>query len=64
MRWPIVKITDQLIFSADSDGIWLRSETDDLDVRQLRPHTLKTRLSRLLPTLVPQLLELVSTCVS
>jgi hypothetical protein len=58
MRWPIVKITDQLIFSADSDGIWLRSETDDFDVRQLRSHTLKTRLGRLLPTLVPQLLEL------
>jgi superfamily II DNA or RNA helicase len=58
MSWSIGKITDRLVLSAESDGLWLRGETEHFDVSQLRSHTSKTRLGRLLPTLVPQLLEL------
>ncbi len=58
MSWLIAKFSDHLAFYAESDGVWLRSQTGMFDLRQLRSHTLKTRLGRLLPALMPQLVEL------
>jgi len=63
MSWLIAKISDDLAFYVESDGVWLRSQTGMLDVRQLRSHTLKTRLGRLLPALMPQLVELALATV-
>ena len=58
MNWPIAKINDDLAFHSEPDGVWLRSQIGVLDVRQLRSHTSISRLGRLLPTLLPQLVEL------
>ncbi|MBI4457332.1 MAG: restriction endonuclease [Acidobacteria bacterium] len=58
MSWLIAEVSDDLGLFVESDGVWLRSKTGVFDIRQLRSSTSKNRLGRLLPTLIPQLLEL------
>lgn len=57
--WVLSEPADRLRLVAEANGVWLYSTGRDLsDLRSLRSHTPKTRLGRLLPTLVPQLIEL------
>ena len=58
MSWLITDVSDDLGLHVESDGVWLRSQSGAFDLRQLRSRTPKGRLGRLLPTLVPQLVEL------
>jgi superfamily II DNA or RNA helicase len=58
MSWPIASINDDLRLYVELDGVWLKSLTHVLDIHQLRSDTSKSRLGRLLPTLIPQLAEL------
>ena len=59
MSWVLAEPADGLRLLAEVSSVWLRSERADLsDSRSLRSHTPKTRLGRLLPTLIPQLVEL------
>lgn len=57
--WVLAEPADRLHLVAETDGVWLRSMGGDLsDPRSLRSHLPKTRLGRLLSTLIPQLIEL------
>lgn len=59
MAWLLSEPVDGLSLFAEVDGIWLRGKDADLsDPRCLRSRAPKTRLGRLLPTLIPQLLDL------
>ena len=59
MNWLLVEPSEGLHLSAETDGVRLHGEgIDTSDPQELRIHIPKTRLGRLLPTLVPQLLEL------
>jgi hypothetical protein len=59
MNWLLVEPSEGLLLSAETDGVRLRGEgIDTSEPLELRSHIPKTRLGRLLPTLVPQLLEL------
>ena len=58
MSWLIASISDDLRLCVESNGVWLKSRTGILDIHQLRSDTSKSRLGRLLPTLIPQLAEL------
>ena len=59
MNWLLVEPSEGLHLSAETDGVRLRGEgIDTSHPQELRTHIPKTRLGRLLPTLVPQLLEL------
>jgi len=58
MRWPIVSISDDLRLYAERDGVWVRSLTRVLDIHQLPSDSSKSRLGRLIPTVIPQLVEL------
>src|SRR3989442_6480959 len=59
MTWFLAEPADSLRLLAEADGVWLRGKSADLnDPRYLRDRTPRTRLGRLLPTLIPQLIEL------
>src|SRR6266571_8556746 len=59
MTWLLAEPAERLALWAETNGVWLRSEGADLsDPRYLRDRTPRTRLGRLLPTLIPQLIEL------
>ena len=59
MTWLLAEPAKRLALWAETNGVWLRSEGADLsDPRYLRDRTPRTRLGRLLPTLIPQLIEL------
>lgn len=59
MAWRLAEPVDGLGLFAEADGVWLRDKDADLsDPRCLRSRASKTRLGRLLPTLIPQLLDL------
>lgn len=59
MIWQLSEPSDGVLLTAENDGIWLRSQTADLsDLSALHSLKPKTRLGRLLPVLIPQLLEL------
>lgn len=58
-NWVLSEPADHLRLVAEVGGVWLYSTGRDLsDLPSLRSHTPKTRLGRLLPMLVPQLIEL------
>src|SRR5579863_8696564 len=56
-EWILNEPSEGLKLLAEKDGVWLRSlnGTSIDDLRQFRP---RGRLGRLLPTLVPQLVEM------
>lgn len=58
MSWIIAEIDDGFRLHAETDGVWLRSQTSTFDIRQLRSCTSRSRLGRLLPTVIPQLIEM------
>ena len=59
MNWLLLEPSEGLHLSAETDGVWLRGEGIDTSHPQdLRTYIPRTRLGRLLPALVPQLLEL------
>ena len=59
MTWQLADFDGGLRLTAEANGVWLRGEGIDVsDPRSLQLRTAKTRLARLLPTLIPQLLEL------
>jgi hypothetical protein len=55
--WVLAEPNDGLRLFAETDGVWLRADPvfSVFDLRQFQP---RGRLGRLLPTLVPQLLEM------
>lgn len=58
--WIIAGPSDGLRLFAEDDGVWLRADfpitpSDLLDLHRFQP---RSRLGRLLPTLIPQLLEM------
>src|SRR5437870_4545230 len=55
--WILTEPSDGLRLLAETDGVWLRADSavDPSDLRQFQP---RGRLGRLLPTLIPQLLEM------
>ena len=57
--WLLAEPLEGVHFLAEADGVWLRS--DDLDaanLKNLRTRRARSRLGRLLPSLLPQLFEL------
>jgi SNF2 family DNA or RNA helicase len=57
--WNIYEPTKGILLLANQDAVWLRSELGSLtDLKFLKSLPHNTRLGRLLPTLIPQLLEL------
>lgn len=57
--WLLSEPADGLPLLAEAEGVYLRGRGVDLsDPPNLRSHTPKTRLGRLLPTVIPQLIEL------
>ena len=59
MVWQLAEPAEGLFLSAENDGVWLKSLSFGLSDSERRSHLkAKTRLGRLLPTLIPQLLEL------
>lgn len=59
MVWLLTEPAEGFRVFAEADGVWLRSAGPNVSVPQhLRSCAPTTRLGRLLPTLIPQLLEL------
>lgn len=59
MNWQLAEPCSGLRLIAEPGGVWLRGEGLDLsNSRNLRSLTPRTRLGRLLPTLIPQMIEL------
>lgn len=51
MTWQLAEPCDGVVLTAENDGVWLRGKNTSFDKPQ-------TRLGRLLPILIPQLVEL------
>lgn len=59
MEWELCELCEDIYLTVEKDSVWLRSPTYDLNSSEyLTSLKSKTRLGRLLPTLIPQLLEL------
>ncbi len=59
MKWKIAEPNEGLIVEVEDSGVWVRRLSGQItDPHQLRSHSAKTRLGRLLPTVVLQLLDL------
>ncbi|HXX24461.1 MAG TPA: SNF2-related protein [Terriglobia bacterium] len=56
-QWILCEPSDGLRLLAETDGVWLRAH-DGVNLGELRLFTPRGRLGRLLPTLIPQLLEM------
>lgn len=57
--WRIAEPADGVGVFVEADGVWLRSDGPDLtDTQSLRSVEAPTRLGRLLPVLIPQLIDL------
>ncbi len=58
MSWPVAKISDEISMFVEPEGVWLRGQHGPLFPHRLRPRDATSRLARLLPTLLPQLVEM------
>ena len=59
LKWKLAEPNDGLIVEAEETGVWVRRLSGEItDPHQLRSHPAKTRLGRLLPTVVLQLLDI------
>lgn len=59
LTWEIAEPADGVTLQAESDGVWLRCTQGPLIDRQILAKLVsRSRLGQLLPTLIPQLLEL------
>jgi superfamily II DNA or RNA helicase len=59
MKWKIAEPNEGLIVEVEDSGVWVRRLSGQItDPHQLRSHPAKTRLGRLLPTVVLQLLDI------
>ncbi len=57
--WKLSEISEGISVSVDYVGLWIKSDDIYLGhVDQPKPTKPKSRLGRLLPTLIPQLLDL------
>ena len=58
-KWKLIEPNEGLILEVEDTGVWLRRLSGSItDPHQLRSHPAKTRLGRLLPTVVLQLLDI------
>ncbi len=58
-RWKLGEPNDGLILEVEASGVWVRRLAGPItDPRELRSHAARTRLGRLLPTVVLQLLDM------
>jgi len=59
VKWKLAEPNDGLILEAEDSGVWIRRVSGPItDPHVLRSHPAKTRLGRLLPTVVLQMLDL------
>ena len=59
MKWKIAEPNEGLIVEVEDSGVWVRQLSGEIaEPHQLRAHPAKTRLGRLLPTVVLQLLDM------
>jgi len=58
-KWKIADPNEGLIVEVEDSGVWIRRSSGEVsDPHELRLHPAKTRLGRLLPTVVLQLIEM------
>ena len=59
MKWKIAEPNDGLLLEVEDSGVWVRRLSGEItEPHQLRSHPARTRLGRLIPTVVLQLLDM------
>lgn len=59
LKWMLGEPCEGVVVEVDASGVWIQKLAGEItDPRQLRTHPAKTRLGRLLPTVVLQMLQI------